>query len=217
MIDDYDLDTISYHEAAFIHEQVVEMRVWHADPADLVKIQAAMDAGPPVYGKGEKEDKSSKAKKDLKAEKVEKAFVPTTKVEIFKEKQIGEYLALIDHLAGEGGGKTALTGGHLLAEMTIKYKDLRLSGEPDNDAPWEGWWSDGTAEPKWGSFFPASWTKKTLTDKLRNSSSIKGGLELPGNIVISKTGDTFYPWKNQTLGKPALKDMKRVANKAPKK
>jgi hypothetical protein len=111
-------------------------------------------------------------------------------------------------LAGEGGGATALTGGHLLIEMQKKYKNLKITGIPNDLAPWEGWWSDGKAAPKWSSFFPASWTKDGLVTALWKSASKKGGRELPGGIDITKSGGTFYPWVSQTLPKPNLKDMK---------
>lgn len=94
--------------------------------------------------------------------------------------------------------------------MKTTFPKLRIYGTEDLNKPWEGWWSDGTVQPKWSSFFPASWTKDTLTEALRDSSFIKGGRDL-GEFAVTKSGDTFYPWVNQTLTKaPLLKDMRKV-------
>lgn len=126
-----------------------------------------------------------------------------------KEEQIAPYLVLIDHLAGEGGGNkdAELKGGHLLTEMKAKYPNLRISGTPSQDAPWEGWWTDGVSAPKWSSFFPSNWTKDDLVGQLKKSSLLRQQLYLPGGIAITKSGETFYPWVNKTLPKPEIKDM----------
>ena len=148
-------------------------------------------------GKGEASSSSKAAEAVLTLAQKEKA------------EQIKDYLALIPHLAGEGGGKAPLKGGHLLEEMKKKHKNvLRLTGTPDKGKPWEGWWSDGAAEAKWSSFFPAPWTNDTLVTALWKSSKTKKGRELPGGIEITKQGDTFFAWVHQTLVKrPATKDM----------
>ena len=51
VIDDYDLDNLTHAEAVFLDNQINQLRVWSADPADLVKIANALQAGP-----GEDED-----------------------------------------------------------------------------------------------------------------------------------------------------------------
>jgi Domain of unknown function (DUF4157) len=166
---------------------------------------------PAEYAEKRGEHAKPSSKQQQQSSPKEKA-VELTLAEKEKAEQIKEYLALIPHLAGEGGGKSPLKGGHLLEEMKTKYKNnLRLSGETDQAKPWEGWWSDNAAPAKWSSFFPAPWTNNTLVTALWKSSTVKGGRELPGGITITKQGDTFFPWVNQTLKEqPKLKDMKAV-------
>ena len=206
-ITDYDLDNLDYYTAEFLDTQINQLRVWHADPGDLAKIAVVLAQGPPQAFAASSKPGKAAAKPARSAAAKEEVFVAKTPAEAEKERQIQPYLDLIDHLAGEGGGKIVLTGGHLLSEMKKKYKNLVISGEPDANAPWEGWWSDGAAAPKWSSFFPASWERGDLVSGLRKSAAIKGGRELPGGITISKTGDTFYPWVNQTLPAPTLAEM----------
>lgn len=157
------------------------------------------------------EDFSAYDKKPVYASsssKDEAEFVPTTVSELAKHEQIKEYLALLPHLAGEGGGSKPLKGGHLLSEMKKTWPGLIISGTPSNDGPWEGWWSDGTSAPKWSSFFPANWSRADLIRQLYSSSSTRGGRELPAGFKVSKTGDTFFPWVDQTLTDvPKLTDM----------
>jgi hypothetical protein len=161
-------------------------------------------SSPPTYKIKHKDMKKAKASKEEEEE-----YVPTTTSELSKKSQIKEYLDLIDHLAGEGGGKEALKGGHLLSEMKKKHPKLKISGNPDDNAPWEGWWSDGASPAKWSSFFPATWTKAYLIKGLWGSSTATGGRMLFSMFKVSKQGDTFFPWVDQKLKKqPALKDMK---------
>jgi hypothetical protein len=200
-VDEVDIDNLTFAGAQLAYEQVVEMRVWHADEEDLAKIYAALHRGP---DKGEK-DKGGKGKG--KSAKVEEAYVPSGQAELARADDIAPYLALIDHLAGEGGGKKPLKGGHLLSAMKTKYSNLKLTGVPNPAAPWEGWWSDGVAAPKWSSFFPSGWSKNELVKGLWKSGGVKGGRSLPDGTKVSKTGDTFFPWVNKKLPEPALKDM----------
>jgi hypothetical protein len=215
-VDEVDVDHLDYWSAHYAHEQIVNYRLWSASEADMAKINAALAKGNPgiggaaaggaVGGKGKAAPGKGKGKaKGAPAE--EEAYVPSGHAELSKAKDVQPYLDLIGHLGGEGGGKAVLKGGHLLSEMKKKYPKLKLTGVPDAAAPWEGWWSDGIAEPKWSSFFPSGWTKNDLVKGLWKSGSVKGGRLLPDGTKVSKTGDTFYPWHNETLPKPALKDM----------
>lgn len=209
-VEPYDLTQIDYYEAQFLDNQINQMRVWSADPADLQRIAEVLAEGPPDFSGGHEGKGTSAPKKGRKsAEAAEKEYVPSGTAELAKAKQIEPYLALVGHLAGEGGGTTgkALSGGHLLSEMKKKYSGLVISGAPSADAPWEGWWSDGTADPKWSSFFPSAWTRFDLVQGLWKSSKDKDKRSLPGGILVTKSGGTFYPWVNKTLAKPALKDM----------
>ncbi|RNF29525.1 hypothetical protein NM04_17325 [Massilia aurea] len=205
-VDGYDLDDLDFHSAVYLNGQISDGNLT-ADEDDLEKIAAALEKGEPDYSFAKKESKSKGYKKEVVEEK---AFVPTTKAESSKQGDIQPYLNLIDHLSGEEK-KGVLSGGHLLSDMKKKYPNLLISGETNDDSPWEGWWSDGKANPKWSSFFPASWTRNSLVEQLWGSSQCKGGRLFKCGIAISKTGDTFYPWVSQTLtAAPKLTDMKKA-------
>ena len=126
-----------------------------------------------------------------------------------KAKKLEQYKGLLDHLAGEVAEEKRLIGGHLLSAMKEKFPNLKISGAPDQNGLWEGWWTDGKNPPKWSSFFPASWTREKLEAELAESGERRGGRELkPSGIVLTLMNKTFFPWVNQTLKKqPRIKDM----------
>jgi hypothetical protein len=125
-----------------------------------------------------------------------------------KAKKLEPYLEFMKHLAGEVVEEKRLTGGHLLSAMKEKFPNLKISGAPDQNGLWEGWWTDGANTPKWSSFFPASWTREHLEKQLEKSGEVRGGRELPGGIVLTKMGGTFFPWVEQTLkDRPEIEDM----------
>ena len=143
---------------------------------------------------------AEKARQEAERAEKRKGKAGETPADKRKDAVVDSFRPLFAHMAGEGGGTTPLSGGHLLLEMKAKYPDLRLVGTPIAAAPWHGHWSDGKAKAKWSSFFPASWQLAHLIGELRESTVTVGDPTRylqPSGIQIAqmkgKGTGTLYP------------------------
>ena len=191
----YRWDNLTPGLASRLNENI-ENGGWTADRASTARIYEFLSAP------SKKRDKYDNGEEDGGA---------PSAAAIHKKEAIKQYLKLVPHMRGEGAGAgVTLIGGHLLTAMKGKYKALRISGTPDNNNAWEGWWSDGAAAAKWSTFFPASWTEQDLVDRLLASHATANGRDLGGGIVIALVGGTFYPvgFPQPSTAGPAISSMR---------